>query len=98
MKQTDFEQHLSMLLRDMPRATTADLADFAVAYWNGHQVTCCFLSEDDSGRIDEEFELDHYVWEDWKDAFAAWVEDPKFTVGREAVEDWLKDAPPFDAG
>jgi hypothetical protein len=27
-----------MLLRDQPIGTTADLSDFAVAWWNGHNV------------------------------------------------------------
>lgn len=33
-----FQSHLAMLLRDQPRGMTADLSDFAVAFWNGRQV------------------------------------------------------------
>jgi hypothetical protein len=49
MNQKDFAQHVSMLLRDLPIGTTADLSDFAVAWWNGRDVTYAFLRDDESG-------------------------------------------------
>jgi hypothetical protein len=36
VKIEDFKSPLSMLLRDQPIGTTADLSDFAVAWWNAH--------------------------------------------------------------
>jgi hypothetical protein len=72
------------------------LSNFAVVYWNGHQVVYCFLRED-GGEIDEEFDLDGYVWEVWQEQFSAWAADPVFSV-RPEVREWLKDAPPHEAG
>jgi hypothetical protein len=92
-----FKTQLRMLLRDLPRATSADLADFAIAYWDGEQVVFAFLSEEHPGEIDEEFDLDDYVWEDWRNQFAAWVAKPVFSV-RPEVKQWLNEAPPRDAG
>lgn len=91
-----FESHLAMLLRDQPRGITADLSDFALAYWNGHHVVYCFLRDDGSGRIEEEFELADYVWEEWAHAFSASCATPAFSA-RTEVLDWLKDTPPHDA-
>jgi hypothetical protein len=34
----EIEANFAMLLRDQPRGTTADLIDFAVAYWDGERV------------------------------------------------------------
>lgn len=96
MKQKDFEQHVSMLLRDLPQGTTADLSDFAVAWWNGHDVTFAFLRED-GDEIDAEFDLNDFVWNEWEPTFATWAAAPKFSV-RDEVLDWMKDAPPFEAG
>jgi hypothetical protein len=97
MKIEDFKSHLSMLLRDLPIGTTADLTDFAVAYWGGRELTFAFLSEDRPGEIDEEFDLDDYQWAEFEPAFSAWVQTPKFSERREVLE-WIKDAPPFEAG
>lgn len=90
-----FELHLAMLLRDQPRGMTADLSDFAIAYWNGHQVIYGFLRDDDGGCLDEEYELADYVWEEWAQAFTAWCAMPTFTA-RAEVLDWLMDTPPHD--
>jgi hypothetical protein len=91
-----FESHLAMLLRDQPRGMTAELSDFAVAYWNGHEVVYCFLRDDGCGRIEEEFQLADYVWEEWMVAFTAWCANPTFT-NRAEVLDWIKDSPPLDS-
>jgi hypothetical protein len=92
MKIEDFKSHLSMLLRDQPIGTTADLADFAVAWWNGHNVIYAFLRDVESGRIEEEFDLDDYGWKQWEPDFAAWVETPKFSAQDEVLRR-LKNAP-----
>ena len=85
-----------MLLRDQPRGMTADLSDFAVAFWNGHQVVYGFLRDDGSGLLDEEFDLADYVWEEWALTLTAWCSMPTFTA-RAEVLDWLKDTPPHDS-
>jgi hypothetical protein len=95
MKIEDFKSHLSMLLRDQPIGTTADLSDFSVAWWNGHNVTYAFL-RDDSVRIVVVFDLDDYGWKRWEPDFAAWVEAPKFSA-RDEVLRRQKDAPPNEA-
>jgi hypothetical protein len=97
MKIEDFKSHVAMLLHDLPIGTTADLTDFAVAYWGGRQIVYAFLSEDRGGEIDEEFDLDDYHWAEFEDKFSAWAAEPKFSERREVLE-WIKDAPPFEAG
>jgi hypothetical protein len=72
-----FKANLAMLLRDLPTGTTADLADVAVAYWDGRRVVGAYLR--DGGRLDEEFELDAYAWENWHDEFIGWQVAPRFT-------------------
>ena len=34
----NIRSHIGMLLRDQPVGRTADLLDYTVAYWDGHQV------------------------------------------------------------
>jgi hypothetical protein len=92
MTSDQFTKQLSMMLRDLPRGTTADISDFAVAYWDGNRVTFCFLN-DDSGEVDEEFELGDYEWSEWKAVFECWMREPKFSK-RDTVLSWLDDAPP----
>ncbi|CAE6795426.1 hypothetical protein R70006_05050 [Paraburkholderia domus] len=92
-----FNAQLGMLLRDQPSGIAAELTDFAVAYWNGHDVVYAFLRDDGSGRIDEEFDPADFQWEDLVAAFAAWLTSQRFSE-RAEVKDWLRDAPPFDAG
>lgn len=60
-----FMSQLRMFLRDQPKRTTAELTDFAVAYWNGHQVGGLYLREDDPDSLDKDFELDGNAWENW---------------------------------
>lgn len=77
MTPDQFTAQLGMLLRDQPRGTAADLTDFAVAWWDGHSVVYAFLREDDSGLLDEEFELDDYELSDWSVPFCAWFNAPQ---------------------
>lgn len=92
-----FQSHLAMLLRDQPPGSVAELSDFAAAYWNGHEVVYCFLRDDGSGQIDEEFDIADYVWQEWASSFSAWCETPIFSI-RPDVAEWLRDTPPYDMG
>ncbi|MGN5479899.1 hypothetical protein ACTMU2_32810 [Cupriavidus basilensis] len=67
-----------MLLRDMPAGTTADFADVAVAYGDGHARVGLYGLRD-GGRIDEEFEFDENAWENWRDELGAWPAAPRFS-------------------
>ena len=91
-----FQSQVGMLLRDLPPGTFAELSDFATAYWNGHELVYCFLHDDGSGQIDEEFDIADYVWNEWAPEFSAWCKKPVFST-RPEVLDWLKDAPLYDA-
>jgi len=93
----DFQAQLAMLLHDMPRSTSADITDFAVAYWDGRQVVYALLRDDGSGLIDEEFDLAEQEFEQWKDELEAWAAAPKFSV-RPEIAEWLKESPPSEAG
>ncbi|MGO4810645.1 hypothetical protein AB4156_13820 [Cupriavidus sp. 2MCAB6] len=72
-----FKSHLSMLLRDLPAGTTADLTDVAVAYWDGTCIVGTYLR--DGGRLDEAFDFDENAWENWHDEFVGWLAAPTFT-------------------
>jgi hypothetical protein len=74
---TAFKAHVAMLLRDLPRGTTADLTEVTVAYWNGRQVMGAYLR--DNGRIDEDFEFDENAWGNWRDEFLNWFDAPRFS-------------------
>lgn len=93
----DFRDQLSNLLRKMPLGTSADLTDFAIAYWDGDQVQYAFLRDEGCGRVEEEFELTEHEFDQWKDDLEAWAKAPVFSV-RPEVAEWLKDAPPHEAG
>lgn len=97
MTPDDFVRQVGMLLRDVPCATTADLTDGIVAYWNGYAVVFAFLCDSGRGAVDEEFDLDDYVWEDWRAEFEQWSREPVFSVRPEVLQ-WLKDAPPRESG
>jgi hypothetical protein len=97
MTHHDFVRQLAMMLRDLPRGTTADLNDCMAAYWSGHSVVFAFLCERGTGVIEEEFDIDDYVWEDWRPTFESWLAQPVFST-RPEVEQWLNDAPPHEAG
>ncbi|KJK10222.1 hypothetical protein UB46_41915 [Burkholderiaceae bacterium 16] len=72
-----FKAHLTMLLRDLPMGTTADLTEVAVAYWDGTRIVGTYLR--DGGRLDEPFEFDENAWENWHDEFVGWLATPTFT-------------------
>jgi hypothetical protein len=44
----------------------AELTDFAVAYWSGREVVYAFLRDDDNAKIEEEFDLTAYAWDEWR--------------------------------
>lgn len=92
------DARLTDLLSHRPPGTTADLTDFAVAYWDGARVRYVFLHEDGDGAPDEEFELTDYEIEQWKEDLATWFKAPRFTETRPEVLQWLKEAPPNEAG
>ncbi|WGS55001.1 hypothetical protein LFL96_36595 (plasmid) [Paraburkholderia sp. D15] len=75
-----FGTQLAAMLRDLPAGTTADLTDYAVAFWNGSEVVYAFLFDDGSGRVGETFVLGDYEWKRWQDDFASWIAEPAFSV------------------
>ncbi|WP_227747250.1 hypothetical protein [Paraburkholderia franconis] len=97
MTRQRFEQQHATLLRSRPVGTTADLSDCIAAHWNGHQITYAFLCDNECGQVDEEFDLDDYVWDEWRPMFEEWLAEPTFAL-RHEVKRWLADAPPFEAG
>lgn len=91
-----FVAQLGMLLRHLPTGTTAELTDFAVAYWDGRHVVGVYLREDGCDLLDEDFELDENAWENWSDELTAWLSAPRFSE-RAELKEWLKEAPPFES-
>jgi hypothetical protein len=83
------DAQLAALLRDQPRGTTANLTDFAVAYWNGHRVVYVFLDENSYAALDEEFNLTDYLLAQWEADFATWFAAPHYSVRPELLK-WLK--------
>jgi hypothetical protein len=81
-----FKSQLSKLLRDIPRGTTADLTAFAVAYWDGQQVTYAFTDNNGSDQLEDKFDLGEYEWAHWHDEFAGWIAQPVFSVRPEVVK------------
>jgi hypothetical protein len=75
-----FKTQLAAMLREIPYGTSADLTDYAVAFWDGSKVVYAFLFEDDSGMIEDEFELGDYEWDRWHDDFVTWINEPMFSV------------------
>nr|WKF60780.1 hypothetical protein HUO10_005302 [Paraburkholderia busanensis] len=75
-----FRMQLAAMLRDLPSGTSADLAEYAAAFWNGSEVVDAFLFDDRSGRVDETFVLGDYEWKHWQDDFASWIAEPAFSV------------------
>lgn len=92
-----FEAQLGMWLRDHPSGAAAELTDFAVAYWDGHRLVYAFLRDDGTGCLDEEFDLRDYQWSEWEKELVGWAARPRFS-SRDEVFEWLKEAPPADAG
>jgi len=83
------DARLADLLSGRPPGTTADLTDFAAAYWDGARVRYVFLHEDGGGALDEEFELTDYEIEQWRAELSAWLAAPRFTEARTEVLRWL---------
>jgi len=79
MTRDQFVQQLAMVLRDLPRGTAADLNKSMVAYWNGREVVFAFLCERGALAIEEGFDIDDYVWEDWQPTFETWISSPAFS-------------------
>ena len=96
MTLTEFKSKLEAILRDAPPRTTADITDFAVAFWNGCHVIYAFLREDNSGLLDEEFDLTDNEWEQWHEDLTACMSAPRFSV-RADVERWLRESPPCES-
>ena len=89
MTHEEFEANVAMLLRDQPRGTTADLTDFAVAYWDGERVHYVFLHEDGQGALDEEFDLSDYRLDQWEADFGGWFAEPHYSLRPQLLR-WLK--------
>jgi hypothetical protein len=93
----EFDARLAVLLRDHIPGISAELTDFAAAYWDGDRVVYCFLRDDGNGKLDEEFDPNRYVWAEWHDEFVAWLADPRYSARAELLG-CMNDAPPFEAG
>jgi hypothetical protein len=88
--------NISMLLRDHPPGTTADIAEYCVLYWDGDRLAGAHLSVDQPGEPDEPFDVDE-VLPEIPEAVEDWLKAPAFTL-RPTILTWLKDAPPHEAG
>jgi hypothetical protein len=91
----DFDSNLGMMLRDECPGTTADLTDLVVAYLSGRVIVYAYLRDDGAGLVEEEFDPEDLVWDEWREQFSVWLGMPRFTY-RQEVAGWLMDAPPFD--
>jgi len=83
------DARLADLLNNRPSGTTADLTDFAVAFWDGARVRYVFLDEDKTEDLDDEFELNDYELDQWHDEISAWFADPRFTENHAGLLRWL---------
>ncbi|CAN7805502.1 hypothetical protein LJR267_010621 [Paraburkholderia hospita] len=77
-----------MLLRDLPLGTVAELDDLCITWWNGNDLVFAHLCDDEPDRIDEEFDLDDCEWQERREAFEAWLKEPKYS-SRGEVRDWV---------
>ncbi|MFM0239163.1 hypothetical protein [Paraburkholderia phytofirmans] len=76
-----FKTQLAAMLRRIPYGASADLTDYAIAFWDGARVVYAFISDNDgTERIDDEFELGEYEWNHWHEDFANWISEPVFSV------------------
>jgi hypothetical protein len=46
-----------------------------------------FLRDEDDGRIEEEFDLTAYVWQEWQPDLTRWLAAPRFILHAEVL-DW----------
>ncbi|MFM0109216.1 hypothetical protein PQR01_39030 [Paraburkholderia rhynchosiae] len=83
-----FELQVGMLLRDLPPGTVAELDDLCVAWWNSKDVVFAHLRDDNTGRVDEEFDLNDCEWQERREAFEAWLTEPRYG-SRAEVRDWV---------
>jgi hypothetical protein len=83
-----FRLQLGMLLRDQPLGVTAELDDLCVAWWNGNDVVFAHLRADDTGRVEEEFDLDDCEWRERREAFEVWLKEPTYG-SRAEVREWV---------
>jgi hypothetical protein len=100
MDYASIQPALTTLLRNRPLGTTADINKQTVAYWDGHEVRGIHLRHDESDksdRLDGDFDLDERTLNQLYADLIAWMAAPRYTVRAELV-DWLKDAPPSNAG
>ncbi|MGF6440632.1 hypothetical protein [Paraburkholderia youngii] len=91
-----FRNDLGMLLRDVSRGVAARLTPFVVAWWDGNEVVFAFLREDDPQRLEEAFNLDDLLWDEWSAEFAGWLRAPRFDRFAE-IENWIVVSPPREA-
>ncbi|MGF6724680.1 hypothetical protein P3T43_004049 [Paraburkholderia sp. GAS41] len=89
MTREQFENNLAMILQDIALGTTADLANRAVAYWNGQRVVYAYLRDDGSGAIADEFCLAEN-WSEWREWLDEWMVEPLFTVRPELQDEILR--------
>ena len=97
MEYASFQPELATRLRGRPTGTTADINEQTVVYWDGCEVRGIHLRHDGSGRLDGFFDFDERTFNQLHADLIAWMDAPRYTLRPELV-DWLKNAPPFDAG
>src|ERR1700680_4648252 len=78
----EFDAELAILLRDHIPGISAELTDFAVAYWDGHRVVYCLLRDGRNGKLAEYLEATHYVGGEGPDEFLRGLADPRFSARR----------------
>lgn len=83
---------LRTLLQNQPPCTAADLWDDTIVFWNGRELIWAWLRDDESGLIEEEFELGIDLWDVLAGVVEAWLESPRYSVRLE-LRAWLKTPP-----
>jgi hypothetical protein len=89
MKHEYVDAKLASLLSVEPPGTTADLADFFAACWNGERVVYVFLHGDGVGALDEVFNLTEYLLDKWEADFTTWFAEPRYSFRPELLK-WLE--------
>ncbi|SAL33606.1 hypothetical protein AWB69_03021 [Caballeronia udeis] len=97
MDYASIQPALTILLRNRPPGTTADINNRTVAYWDGHEIRGIHLRNDKSGRLDEDFDFDERTINQLHADLVEWMAAPRYTV-RPELADWLKGAPTFNVG
>ncbi|AUT75600.1 hypothetical protein C2L64_45385 [Paraburkholderia hospita] len=85
---TAFRLQLGMLLRDLPVGTVAELGDLCVAWWGGKDLVFAHLRDDGTRPVEREFDLDDCEWRARREAFLAWLKEPRYG-SRAEVRDWV---------